>query len=146
MLNRLCYFVLLLFSYDCMSATVIECPHFIRNAQVILKETPEGWTPYVDTTLRLNSIGFMAGPPDTLTDLKPYDADSKGGKNNQKYKNSSTWVWGEDEKVEKWITCGYDLGNSFSLSKKISDKTKKCTVTYTKNKDGQSNFPVANCK
>ena len=118
---------------------MLTCPEKIDGSHVKLSYAEDGWTPYVESHLRLTGISFMDGAPEKIGHLKPTTT-TKYKKN-----DSDTWKFEGDFPEGKWLSCRYD-GTQISLSKRIDDKLSECTATQFKEKKfGATTFEIR-CK
>lgn len=133
---------LLLTQHALGSEQKIVCPTEISEASIRLVDTPSGWTSYVASPLYLSSAGAMAGPPEQRAILM--------GESNWK-KGKAEWSTTYDLDAGgfpagKWMECRYGEYDQVSLSKRLDDKTKSCTVHVSKGeKAGQQTVRI-NCK
>jgi hypothetical protein len=103
----------------------LQCPPELPAGAVQLTLPQQGWTAYAPARLRLHSVGFMDGPPAEMADLMPTTIDQKKGR------STVTWRFTGGAMVRgRWLSCGYGDGNEITLSKKVPDNTKTCTVYY----------------
>ena len=79
--------------------------------------------------MKLTGAGFMAGAPETLTDLKP--SLTKEGK----LRTVMRWDFEGAYPEGKWLSCAYGSG-AVTLSRSIDANTKSCEVSYTRTKNG----------
>jgi hypothetical protein len=107
----------------------ITCPTSIKPAsiQVTVSESPD-WTPYVGAALYLHAAAPMSGPPQMRGDLADFTTRPGKLEWSYTYKLEGTFDTG------KWIQCAYGANNEMTLSKRISDDTQRCTITYRKGK------------
>ncbi len=104
-------------------AATIQCPHEIKTNQS-LQEKINGWGEFLDDgyhLYNLKNITFYADHPKRHVSLAP-DNESTSG-------NTLIWTFGNDK---IWLACGYS-NTTLQLIKMLSDKTKRCTVTYGSN-------------
>jgi hypothetical protein len=120
----------------------IVCPTEIPEASIRLLNTPPGWTPYVAAPLFLSSAGATAGPPEQRAILMGDSTWRKG-----KADWSTTYdLDGGGFPAGKWMECRYGEYDQVSLSKRLDDKTKSCTVYIGKGeKAGQQTVKII-CK
>ncbi|MFZ6673280.1 STY0301 family protein [Undibacterium sp. Xuan67W] len=105
----------------CAADSQLICPPTIDASHVNVTNTEGGWTPFVESHLKLTGVGFMQAPPEKLAHLKPVII--------SKYKKNDTdkWQFEGDYPYGKWLSCSYE--NSISLSKKIENSYTVCNVT-----------------
>lgn len=128
---------LLLATQQIAAAASIECPTEIPRQSVRLEQVPPGWQFYADSPLYLHSAAPMLGPPAMRAHLVPDSERHKSGE------------WGKTYDLEggssegKWVQCAYGVHGEITLSKRIDDATRACTVTYRKGeKAGQNHIDV----
>jgi hypothetical protein len=118
---------------------ILTCPEKIDGAHVKLIYAEDGWTPFVESHLRLTGISFMDGAPEKIGHLKPFTT-SKYKKN-----DSDTWKFEGDFPEGKWLSCLYD-GTQISLSKRIDDRLSECSATRFKEKKFGTTIFEIRCK
>lgn len=118
----------------------IECPSEIAPASLHLTKVSPEWRPFVSAPLFLHNAAPTNGPPETMGQMR--------GETTRQGKNS----WTDRYSLEghypdgKWLQCDYGMLNEVSLSKRLPDDTKECTVTGKKGeKAGQNVFAIV-CK
>lgn len=115
------------------------CPDKVAASHLQFNYSDDDWVPFVESHLKLTSVGFMQAPPEKVAHLKPFTS--------SKYKKNDTdnWRFEGDYPEGKWITCSYDQGTA-SLSKKIDNKFSECAVTTViKRKYADKQFEIR-CK
>jgi len=70
---------------------------------------------------------MSAGPPESLAVLRGEPLNKKGQPQSTRYEFGDM---GFDQ--GKWLDCGYGEGSQITLSKRLNDGLKECTVTYSK--------------
>lgn len=98
-----------------------SCPLVLQPDAVVVR-APAGWKGYSPSLMRLTGYGMMAGPPESLAYLKPYESKPR----------ASRWVF--DGGGEKWLYCTYDNSASIQISKRLGDNATECTLTYKRTK------------
>jgi hypothetical protein len=106
----------------------VECPPNIQPSSIQVANTP-GWQPLVQSPLYLASAGMSAGPPESLAILRGEQLNSKGQPHSIRYEFGATEL-----QHGKWLNCGYGEDAAITLSKRLDDSVKECTVTYVKQK------------
>jgi hypothetical protein len=111
----------------------VTCPIEIPEASIRIANTPAGWQPYVASPLFLSSAGAMAGPPETWKKGKTewsttYDLDGAGFA------------------AGKWMECRYGEYDEVTLSKRLDDRTKSCTVHFSKGEKAGQRTVKIHCK
>jgi hypothetical protein len=100
----------------------IVCPTELPAASLGLKSPVAGWTAFISSPLYLHDAAPIAGPPERLGTLI-----------GEMTKETKT-EWAETYSLDapypegKWFKCAYGENNAFSLSQRLSDGTKECTV------------------
>lgn len=107
-------------------AQKIECPSEIPQSSIQVASMP-GWKPFIQFPLHLSSVGMSAGPPESLAVLRGEPLNKRGQPQSTRYAFGDM---GFDQ--GKWLDCGYGEGSQVTLSKRLSDSLKECTVTYPK--------------
>lgn len=103
----------------------IECPAEISQSSI--KVQAPGWKPHIQFPLYLTSAGISAGPPEALAVLRGAPLNKKGEP------ESTRFEFGEmGFEQGKWLACGYGIGSPITLSKRLDDSLKECTVSYLK--------------
>ena len=101
----------------------IECPPALSEKSISVTSPNSSWRPYVPYAMKLTGAGFMAGAPETLTELKPsFIKESK-------LRTVAQWNFVGTYPDGKWLSCSYG-GGTITLSKTIDVDTKSCEVTY----------------
>ncbi len=120
----------------------IVCPTEVPEASIRIANTPSGWTPYVASPLFLSSAGATAGPPERRAILMGNSTWRKG-----KTEWSTTYdLDGTGFSEGKWIECRYGEYDQVSLSKRLDDSIRSCTVRISKGeKVGQQDVRIT-CK
>jgi hypothetical protein len=98
-----------------------SCPLVLQPDAVVVR-APAGWKGYSPSPMRLSSFGMMAGPPESLAYLKPYESKPR----------SSRWIF--EGGGEKWLYCTYDESAAIQISKRLNDNATECTLTYKRTK------------
>lgn len=128
-----------IFSQQSFASDRIDCPSEISATSIQLKNTPDGWTPFLPSSLALTAAGFMQAPPEKMAHLKPSST-----KENKK-RTIVTWKFQGDYPQGKWLTCDYAQG-AVSLSKEIDRSTAECSVIYEKKNSGTAGAVRVACK
>ena len=115
----------------------IDCPAQIPNSSLRVADTPAGWRATVVSPLFLHNAAPLDGPPINLGTLIGESLKDTPNHWITRYPLNGEFPKG------KWITCDYGLLNEVSLSKRLPDETKECTVTGRKGKyAGQNTFDI----
>lgn len=107
----------------------IECPASLSEQSIAATPPSADWRSHVSSPFKLTAAGFMGGPPETLTDLKPNFI--KEGKQ----RTVVRWEFEGALPDGKWLSCSYDSG-AITLSKTIDASITSCEVSYTRAKPG----------
>jgi hypothetical protein len=122
---------------------VEQCPSQITETGLQLLKGPVGWVAYQGGTMRLEAAGFMAGPPSTKTDLKPWSSEEIRGA------RTAIWKFDPDSFLDSdglWLSCAYGKAQNVTLSRKIRSDYAECRVAYSTNKGDPSHHIVVTCK
>jgi hypothetical protein len=116
---------------------VIVCPTSIAPASIQVAVPEAAWTPFVSAPLYLHAAAPMYGPPELRGDLTDFATHPGKLEWSYTYKLDGTFDAG------KWIQCAYGANNEITLSRRIDDDTRECTITYRKgNKVAQHEIKV----
>ncbi len=133
----------LLFTHCAMAGEPrIVCPTEIPEASIRLSNMPGEWTPYVTSPLFLSSAGAMAGPPEKRAILMGDTTWKKG-------KTEWSTTFDMDDAgftAGKWMECRYGEYGEVTLSKRLDDRTKSCTVHFSKGEKAGQRTVRINCK
>jgi hypothetical protein len=117
----------------------IVCPTEISESSINLLGISQPWTPYVASPLYLSSAGATAGPPDHRATLM---GDSTWKKGSTEW--STTYDLNGGFVAGKWMECRYGEYGQVLLSTRLDDKTKSCTVRFSKGeKAGQRTVKIS---
>jgi hypothetical protein len=118
----------------------VECPSELPEKSMRLIDTPPGWRSYVAAPLYLHAAAPIDGPPEALGQLR--GTATREGKTTWTHTYDLTGPFPEG----KWLQCSYGMLNEVSLSKRLDDDIKACTITGRKgDKAGQNVFEIV-CK
>jgi hypothetical protein len=106
------------------AAQKVECPAEIPAPSIQVVNMP-GWKAFIQFPLHLSSAGMSAGPPESLAVLRGEPLNKKGQPEMTRFEFGEM---GFDQ--GKWLDCGYGAGAQITLSKRLDDSLKECTVTY----------------
>lgn len=104
--------------------TIIFCPAEYDTLAIKVLNPPEGWTPVMAATLPLNAAGVMKGVLDVRSIMKPERRELKKGF------DEIYFGLGGGKALDKWIWCGYGIGNEVMLTKPLDREIRQCTVSY----------------
>lgn len=118
----------------------IACPSEISSLAVQVA-APPGWKAHVQSPLYLASAGMSAGPPESLAILRGEQLNRNGQTTSTRYQ------FGEIEVQHgKWLNCEYGADSTVTLSKRLDDSFKECTVSYLRQeRPGKQNIQIV-CK
>jgi hypothetical protein len=135
--------VVYMFAHCAMAAEqTVTCPTEIPEASIRIANTPAGWQPYVASPLFLSSAGAMAGPPEKRAILMGDTTWKKG-----KTEWSTTYdLDGAGFAAGKWMECRYGEYDEVTLSKRLDDRTKSCTVHFSKGEKAGQRTVKIHCK
>lgn len=110
----------------------IACPaSFPATAvQFSAHALPAGWSPFMPSSLAVQSGGIMFGPPESMTYSKP-DGGSKTA-------TLETIVWRLRDVPDsaKWLSCMYGASGEVTLSMPITKDVDACTIRIPKDRRG----------
>jgi hypothetical protein len=118
----------------------VECPSEIPVSSLKMIDTRPGWKTFISAPLFLHDAAPTDGPPERLG--------TQMGERIRKTKSEWAYRYSLEGPFPegKWLQCDYGMLNEFSLSKRLDDDTKECTVTGRKGeKAGQNMFDIV-CK
>jgi hypothetical protein len=132
--------LMIVVSHAIAAAQKVECPTEIPPSAVQVVNMP-GWKMFIQFPLYLSSAGMSAGPPESLAVLR-------GESLNRSDSGQSTRYEFGDMGLEhgKWLDCGYGTGSQITLSKRLDDALRECTVTYLKSKRPDKQNIKITCK
>jgi len=110
----------------------ISCPPLLEMKAVAFvgAVVPNGWKPYMPSSLEVRTAQLMYGPPEAQRPAIPLShADNKLAR-------TANWDFTDIPEDEKWLSCGYGLGGELTLSKPLPRAISTCTVTVEKEKHG----------
>ena len=102
------------------------CPHFLPEVAVKVTSPGSEWKPYVSAPLYLHGAEPADGPPERLGMLR--------GNDPRKTKTGLTQTFSLEGNYPegKWLRCDYGSLGEMSLSKRLPDGVKQCTVQTRK--------------
>lgn len=118
----------------------IECPGEIPQASVKLTSTPPGWQTYVAAPLFLHNAAPTSGPPQDLGQMIGDTVRKSKTEWIDKYSLEGRYPNG------KWLQCDYGVLNEISLSKRLDDDTKECTISGKKGEKAGQNLFTIRCR
>lgn len=128
------------FTVNAPAATItIECPAKFPREQIKFTGTPAGWTPYTRSSLEVTTAEMLYGPPSSYTYAIP-TKHTEG-----KRRDVATWGFSPGPETEKWLQCGYGAASEVSISRPLPAATSECTVTRTRDANGNVTKVVAVC-
>ncbi|MYN07629.1 hypothetical protein GTP77_09765 [Massilia sp. FT127W] len=109
-----------------MSAQALECPKELPATSFQLANAPPGWRFFAELPLYLHAAEPMSGPPEQLGHLIEDSV--------KKNKDQWTYTYTLDGPFPngKWLLCSYGAHSEMTLSKRISDETQMCKISYRK--------------
>ncbi|MFP5393723.1 MAG: STY0301 family protein [Gammaproteobacteria bacterium] len=90
------------------------CPSTVPAEALVPGKLPKGWKGYVADPIRLDAAGMMAGPPESITYLKPDSA------------TSTVQRWEIERGSERWFWCKY---GPMRIALPMASEATRCTVT-----------------
>lgn len=104
-----------------------SCP-LVLPKETVTVNAPAGWRGYSSSIVRLTGFGMMAGPPESMTYLVPWDS--------KKHRQGSTSTWKFAGGDEKWLYCTYDGSAAIQISKRLDDSATECRLSYREDRPG----------
>lgn len=115
----------------------IDCPAEISTSSVRFANLPGTWRAAATAPIYLHNAAPLDGPPEDLGTLMGESLEQTKDKWVTRYPLSGHFPKG------KWFTCDYGMLNEISLSNRLPDDTRECTVTGRKGKlAGQNTFDI----
>lgn len=106
------------------SAADIACPLQLSAPKVSIAGLAPEWVPSATGVLFLTAAGASNGPPELGATLRGEDVFDK-----RKSEWRTTFDFGAaGNQYGKWIDCIYGEAGDFTLSKRLPDSTRQCTV------------------
>ncbi len=110
---------------------LIACPTELPS-QSIKITAAAGWVPRIDSPLNLYAAGMSAGPPG-FQQVRP-------GTEIRRDKDSVTTKYTFDPDTRPnhvWLNCTYGQGGELSISRRLDERTRECTITMFKPVPGE---------
>lgn len=117
----------------------VECPSEIPPSAI--RVDMQGWKPYIQFPLYLSSAGISAGPPESLAVLRGEPLNKKGQLQSTRFEFGDMGF-----EQGKWLDCGYGTDSQITISRRLDDSLKECTVTYMKSKRSDKQNLKIECK
>ena len=114
-----------------MGAQIVECPRNLPAASIQLANAPAGWRFFAESPLYLHAAEPMTGPPEQLGHL--IEDSMKNSKDEWTY----TYTLDGPFPDGKWLQCSYGAHSELTLSTRLNDATKRCTISYRKGKKAE---------
>lgn len=127
-------------SHSMAAAQKVECPTEIPPPAVHVVNMP-GWKMFIQYPFYLSSAGMSAGPPESLAVLRGEPLNNSGHAQSTRYKFGNMGL-----EHGKWLDCGYGPGSQITLSKRLDDVLRECTVTYLKSERPDKQNIKITCK
>lgn len=102
---------------------LITCPTELQP-QAFKITAGAGWVPRIEAPLRLYAAGMSAGPPNTQQ--------TRPGSEIRRDKDSVTTKYAFDPDSRPnhvWLDCQYGEGGEVSISRRLDERTRECTIT-----------------
>jgi hypothetical protein len=102
---------------------LIPCPTELQP-QSIKITAAAGWVPRIESPLKLYAAGMSAGPPGSQQ--------TRPGRELRRTNDQVTTVYGFDPDTRPnhvWLNCTYGEGGEISISRRLDERTKECTIT-----------------
>lgn len=110
---------------------LVTCPTELQP-QAFKITAAAGWVPRIEAPLNLYSAGMSGGPPGTQQ--------ARPGREVRKDKDSVTMAYGFDPDSRPnhvWLNCQYGEGGEISISRRLDERTRECTITMYKPVPGE---------
>lgn len=118
----------------------IACPLQIQP-QAIKVAAGAGWIPHVEFPLQLYSAGMSSGPPGSLQTLRGAEL------RRTKQLISTSFGFDPDARSNQvWLDCKYGEAGEISISQRLDDRIRECTVTKFKPIPGEPRRIEIQCK
>ncbi len=110
---------------------LVTCPTELQP-QAIRITAAAGWVPRIEAPLKLYAAGMSAGPPGS--------SQTRPGKEIHKDKElvSTSYGFAPDSRPNHvWLDCTYGEGGEISISRRLDERTRECTITMFKPVPGE---------
>jgi hypothetical protein len=110
---------------------LITCPTELQP-QAIKITAGAGWVPRIESPLNLYSAGMSAGPPGSQQ--------TRPGRELRRDKEqiSTAYAFDPDSRPNHvWLNCTYGEGGGISISRRLDERTRECTITMFKPVPGE---------
>jgi hypothetical protein len=119
---------------------LVTCPAELQP-QAIKITAGAGWVPRIESPLQLYAAGMSAGPPGSVPALP--------GRETHRDKEQVSTAYGFDPDSRPnhvWLNCTYGQGGEISVSRRLDERTRECTVTQFKPVPGEPRKIDMACK
>lgn len=117
----------------------IRCPAHVAADIIRVAPAPEGWMPFVPSSLEVRGAELMFGPPAS------YKLARSSSYRRFKRRTVSTWELAGLPDAEKWLRCGYGAADEITLSRQLPTDVTQCEVTRDLDADGNVTTVAAVC-
>jgi hypothetical protein len=115
----------------------VECPISLRPEAIQLSTIPDGWHYFPASPIYLHGAAPMSTPPERLGHLIEDAVQTGRGERTLVYSLDGPFPEG------KWIQCAYGEHHQLTLSKRLPDHLRRCSITYRQGaKAGERNIRI----
>jgi len=105
------------------SAAPISCPAVLKPGSIRI-DAGTGWDSFVEFPLNLYEAGMSGGPPASLAILRGEQQHRSKHLITTRYTFTSHWPSGG-----KWLDCRYGEAGEISISRRLDDGVRECTIS-----------------
>lgn len=99
------------------------------------------WVSFVELPLALHSASMASGPPEALSQLRGVSLERKGEPSSTQYEFGTI-----GDEGGKWLNCSYGGKGEVSISRRLDDSVKECTITHTARSPRERERVIIACK
>lgn len=119
---------------------LIVCPTELQPQEIKIT-AGAGWVPRIESPLTLYAAGMSAGPPGSVPALPGREI------RRDKELVSTSYGFDPDSRPNHvWLNCTYGEGGEVSISRRLDERTRECTVTQFKPVPGEPRRIEMACK
>lgn len=105
---------------------LVTCPAELPQ-QAVKITAGAGWVPRIEAPLPLHAAGMSAGPPGSQPALPGVEIHKTGEQVSTRY------GFNPDARPNHvWLDCRYGEGGEVSISRRLDERTRECTITMFK--------------